>query len=274
MAEKIIFLITSAIIAVILCAPAFAQYETLTGIAAESPEYTQYKSCVDSCGQCEQSCKANTYRMAAEMQGNEELCKQLPEAEQQMCLNRAYSMKASASKNSADCQKITAEMEKNSCILNVQTEKAIASESEEECNSAPETLIEICKQSFYQRMAMQKADETYCAKITDEMSRIICSDNVAMQKGIQPAPPGTIETPPDTNETSSSKSLIIYGIIILCVIIAAVIAIIIIKKISGKKPAQPAPLMVQQQKFPPLVMQQQPQQNMPQQAQIQQGDKK
>ncbi|MDD4878313.1 MAG: hypothetical protein PHO02_04735 [Candidatus Nanoarchaeia archaeon] len=273
MANKLNILILAAII--LLCIPAYAQYETLAGISTDSPEYNQYKSCVDSCGQCEQNCKANTYRMAAEMQGNEEMCKQLPEAEQQMCLNRAYSMKAVSSKNSAECQKISEEGEKNSCILNVQTEKAIASESEAECNSAPETMVEICRQSFYQRMAMQKADETYCNKITDEMLRRMCAENVAMQKGA--AAPITETRTEETGSESSgikSKSLIIYGIIILGVIIAAVAAIIVIKKVTGKKPAQAPPLVVQQQTSPPLNVQQQPQQGMQQSVPQIQGEKR
>lgn len=267
MADKLNFFLTAAIIAVILCVPAFAQYETLAGITADSPEYNEYKMCVDSCGQCETSCKSNIYRRTAEIQGNEEMCKQLPEAEQQMCLNRAYSMKASSSKNSADCQKISEEIEKKSCIFNVQIEKAIAGENEAECNSAPETMISMCKQSFYQRMAMQKQDASYCAKITDVTSKQICTDTIAMQKGIgTPPTPETAGTPASLTP-SKNKSLIIYGIIILGVIILAVIAIVIIKKVRGKKPTQAPPLVVQQQKFPPLVMQQQPQQNMPQTAQ-------
>ncbi|MDI6738436.1 MAG: hypothetical protein QME12_08075, partial [Nanoarchaeota archaeon] len=86
---------------ILLSFSAYAQYETLTGITAESPEYGQYKGCIDSCGQCETSCKTNTYRMAAESQNKEEFCNYLPEAEKQMCLNRIYMAKAINSKDSS-----------------------------------------------------------------------------------------------------------------------------------------------------------------------------
>lgn len=256
MAEKLVFLTAAVIIAAILSAAAFAQYETLAGITAESPEYNEYKMCVDSCKQCETNCKANTYRRASEMQGNEGMCSQLPEGERQMCLNRAYTTKAISSKNSADCEKISETMEKNSCILNVQSEKAIANENEAECNSVPEGMAEMCRQSFYQRMAMLKSDETYCTKITDENSKNICSSTVTMQKGaLAPPTPATTGTPPSSTP-SKSKSLIIYGIIGICIIIAGAAAVLLVKK-AGKGGRKEAPLTMQAQypQGPPLVLQ-------------------
>lgn len=262
-------------IVIFMAFSAYAQYETLSGIPAGSPEYENYKLCIDSCKQCEANCKSSTYRLAAETQNKEEFCNYLPEGEKEMCLDRIIMANAIIRMDSAECQRMTNEFQKSGCLLNVQTEKAIAAESEAECNSAPEGMIDICKQSFYQRMAMQKSDETYCAKITEEMSRKICSDNVAMQKSAA-APITEIETNAEEEPAESSgiknKSLITYGIIILGVIIIAVIAIVIIKKVMRKKPAQPVPLMVQQQKFPPLTIQSQ--QGVQQSAPQIQGEKR
>lgn len=260
------FILATLIFAVILSFSAYARYETLAGIPADSPDYNNYRTCVDSCGQCETSCKANTYRMAAETQNKEEFCNYLPEAEKQPCLNRIYMTKAITEKNSAECNKITDENEKKGCMLNVQTEKAIAGENEAECNSLEADFAENCKMAFNQRMAMQKQDDSYCAKITDENAKESCISTVAMMAPSAEIPAATEENSAENGLLAKNKSLIIYGIIILGVIIIAVIAIIIIKKASGKKPAQPVPLFVQQQKFPPLVMQQNPQ--------MQQGDKK
>ncbi|MFA5887892.1 MAG: hypothetical protein WC852_04235 [Candidatus Nanoarchaeia archaeon] len=253
------------VIGIIMTFSISAQYETLAGIPADSPDYSNYITCVDSCGQCETSCKANTYRMAAETQNKEEFCNYLPEAEKQLCKERIYMTKAITEKDSAECQKITNENEKQGCLLNVQTEKAIADGNEAECNSLEADFAENCKMAFNQRMAMQTGDRSYCEKITDENAKESCISTVAMMTPSAEIPAATEENSAESGLLSKNKSLIIYGIIILGVIIIAVIAIVIIKKIGGKKPAQ-APLMVQQQKFPPLVMQQNPQ--------MQQGDKK
>lgn len=252
------FLAIAIIFAILISISAFAQYETLTGITAESPEYNNYKVCIDSCVQCETGCKENTYRRAAESRNNEEFCNYLPKDEKQPCKERIYMSKAITSKDSAECEKITAENEKNGCLLNVQTEKAIASESESECNTLEANFAESCRQAFNMRMASLKSDESFCDKIPDENLKAMCKSSIAIITET-PAPETGQENP--TGETSGiSKSLIIYGIIILGIIIIAVIAIIIIKRAGGKKPAQ-APLMVQQQKFPPLVMQQTAQQD-------------
>ena len=65
-------------------------------------------------------------------------------------------------------------------MLNVQTEKAIAGENEAECNSLEADFAENCKMAFNQRMAMQKQDDSYCAKITDENAKESCISTVAM----------------------------------------------------------------------------------------------
>ncbi|MFH1065251.1 MAG: hypothetical protein V1734_01970 [Nanoarchaeota archaeon] len=256
------------IISIFTAFSAYAQYETLAGITADSPEYNDYKMCIDSCSQCEQNCKANTYRRAAETQNKEEFCNYLPEAEKQMCKERIYMSKAITSKDSAECMKITDEFQKSGCLLNVQTEKAIASENEAECNSLEANYAENCRQAFNMRMASLKNDESFCGKISDENVKAICKSSIAVITE-RPAPEIAEEQLPAEPSGIKSKSLIIYGIIILCVIIPAVIAIAIIKK-ARKKPAQAHPLVVQQQKFPPLVMQ--PQQGTPQTAQ--QGEKR
>ncbi|MBU2639036.1 MAG: hypothetical protein KJ955_08745 [Nanoarchaeota archaeon] len=253
---KITILIT---IFILLSFSAYAQYEALAGIAAESPEYNDYKLCIDSCSQCEQSCKASTYRRAAEAQNKEEFCNYLPEGEKAMCRERIYMANAIQNKNSAECQKITDEFQKTGCLLNVQTEKAIAGESEAECDSLEPSFAESCRLAFNMRMASSKADESYCNKIADESAKSMCLENAKMQKG-EAAEPAKEEAP--AIKPKAGKNLIIYGIIILGVIIFAATAVIIIKKINRKKQAQPS--MAQQTKGPPLMLQnQQPVQQFP-----------
>lgn len=252
-------------ICVLLSVSAYAQYETLTGIATESPEYNDYKMCIGSCSQCEANCKTNTYRRAAETQNKEEFCNYLPEAEKQMCRERIYMSKAITSKDSAECGKITDEFQKSGCLLNVQTEKAIDKESEAECSSLEDNFAESCRQAFYMRMAAVKADESYCAKIADETAKSMCMGAVKMQKGLAEPAAETIKEELPAIKPKAGKSLIIYGIVILGVIVIAVMAVVIIKKISRNK--QASPLMVQQketkQQGPPLVLQKEPVQQFP-----------
>ncbi len=256
MKEKRLCLLALAIV-ILLSSSAYAQYEALAGIPAESPEYGNYKMCIDSCSQCEANCKTNTYRMAAETQQKEDFCNYLPEAEKQPCLNRIYISKAIAGKDSAECQKITEDNERQGCLLNVQTEKAIEKQSETECISLSEGFAESCRQAFNMRMASLKSDKNYCDNIKDESIKGICKGSAAA--GGEPSTAAEEEQP---EMPVQIKSLITYGSIILGVIIFAVVALIAIKKIGRKK--QAAQLVAcQKQQGPPLVLQKEPVQQLP-----------
>lgn len=169
------FLAIALVFAILLPVSVFALDETLAGIAAESPAYMSYQACVNSCENCADNCKFNAYRMAAEIESNEELCNQLPEGMKEMCINRVYALKAAAAKDSTLCEKIAPEQEKNMCILNVQIEKAISWRDETECSSAPEGLENACVYAYNMRTAMESRDLSKCEKISDEELRANCN---------------------------------------------------------------------------------------------------
>lgn len=169
------FLAVVIVFAILLSFSVFAQDGTLAGIAEENPAYIGYHACVDSCENCADNCRFNAYRMAAEIESNEELCKQLPENLKNMCLNRVYATKASAAKASSLCEKISLEQEKSMCLLNVQIEKAISSKDETECNSAPEGLENACAYAYRMRAALENGNAPYCEKISEEALMASCN---------------------------------------------------------------------------------------------------
>ncbi|MDD4878312.1 MAG: hypothetical protein PHO02_04730 [Candidatus Nanoarchaeia archaeon] len=167
-------IIFAAIAFCVFLLPAYAQYGTLAGIDSESPVYMGYNDCIDSCKNCEDNCKFNAYRMAAEIESNEKLCNYLPEDMKEMCTDRVYSAKATAAKDNALCEKVTMEEEKKMCLLNVQIEKAISKRDETECSSAPEGLETACIYSYSMRLALESRDAASCDMISDTLMRINC----------------------------------------------------------------------------------------------------
>ncbi|HII15759.1 MAG TPA: hypothetical protein HA362_05610 [Nanoarchaeota archaeon] len=231
-------IIVLVLFGIFIAAQANAQYEALEGIAAESQDYNDYKACVDSCGQCESNCKANTYRRAADTQQKEEFCDYLPEAEQEMCKSGVNMANAIASKDASKCQTLADETQKNSCMMNVQTEKAVAAESEEECNVLEPAFAETCRQVFYMRMAALKSDTAYCDKVQGEGAKGVCKSGLA--SAVVP------ETNALAEETEpGNKILMLFGSIILAIILAAAVIFIALRK--RKKSSG----------FPPLILQQQ-----------------
>lgn len=150
------------VFAILLSISALAEDGALTGIAAESPAYAGYNACIDSCENCADNCRSNAYRMAAEIDSNEELCSQLPEGMKEMCINRVYASKASAAKDSALCERISMKEERSMCVLNVQIEKAISSKDKAECSSAPDGLENACTYAYEMRQALESRDEAGC----------------------------------------------------------------------------------------------------------------
>jgi len=162
----------------------------------------------------------------------------LPEAEQEMCKSGVNMANAIASKDASKCQTLADETQKNSCMMNVQTEKAVAAESEEECNVLEPAFAETCRQVFYMRMAALKSDTAYCDKVQGEGAKGVCKSGLA--SAVVP------ETNALAEETEpGNKILMLFGSIILAIILAAAVIFIALRK--RKKSSG----------FPPLILQQQ-----------------
>lgn len=222
------FLTIAIVFAIMLSLSAFALDGALEGISAESPVYTGYNACVDSCENCADNCRFNAYRMAAEIGSNEELCKQLPEDMKEMCINRIYALKAASAKDSLLCEKISLKEEKNMCLLNVQIEKAISIKDETECSSAPAGLENACAYAYNMRQALERGDASNCEKTGEE--RLGANCNASMGK----------EGVDSYKKQCKYKSARIISKIPIIVLLAAIILIIAIasQKKQNKKPAK------------------------------------
>lgn len=187
--------------------PGEIKYETFTGVAEDSFEYSSYKSCVSSCAKCEINCKDSMFRQISMMKNDESMCAQISEEFARTdCTNNINNAKALAGKDKSYCEKITDELRKTGCISAVVLETAVEQENVALCDQVPEDYAQGCKQSWYSRMAMKKLDESYCSQLADEWSKTSCKNGVSMAKQMQATMPIPIQEAGAGNEGNNKTA--------------------------------------------------------------------
>ena len=179
-------------------------YETFMGIANDSFEYQNYKSCINNCAKCETNCKNSMLRDVAMGKSDESFCSQISEEwAKTSCANSIYNAKALANQDKSYCEKISENFTRMDCLSAVVLELAISQGDIAVCDQSPEGRAESCKESWHYRTAIKNLDESQCSQLANTMSQDMCKNEVKMAKQMQ-TPPTSAPAPatvPLTNES-------------------------------------------------------------------------
>jgi hypothetical protein len=161
-------------------------YEKFTGVANDSFEYRNYKSCINNCAKCETNCKDSMLRDAAMGKSDESFCSQISEEwAKTSCTNSIYNAKAIANKDKSYCEKISENFTRMDCMSAVAIELAISQGNIALCDQSPEGRADSCRESWRYRTAIKNLDESLCSQLANAMSQEMCRNEVNMMKQMQ-----------------------------------------------------------------------------------------
>lgn len=181
-------------------------YEKFTGIANDSFEYQNYKSCINNCAKCETNCKDSMLRDAAMGKSDESFCSQISEGwARTSCANFIYGAKAITNKDKSYCEKISENFTRMDCLSAVALELAISQGNIALCDQSSEGRADSCRESWRYRTAIKNLDENICSQLANTMSQEMCRNEVKMAKQMQtmqaPTAPEAMPAPAPTPAT-------------------------------------------------------------------------
>lgn len=132
-----------------------AEYEIFSGVDTNTPEYEDYASCVDACGDCIDRCEQ---RLFFEVN----LCDDVKnENTKQECFDKVYYAEALDTGAIAKCEDIVNEDEKRSCKISITMQKAVDQNNIGLCDELEEGMDD-CRNNYYFESAVAESDVSYC----------------------------------------------------------------------------------------------------------------